>query len=92
MTNLFAYRATDPRDMKAQSDPVGFENDKWLSKIAHGASIIVAAWGIHGKYLSRDRQVIELLRSFQLRCLGKVEDGAPKHPLYLSASAKLIPV
>ena len=37
MTNIFAFRATDPRVMKAQADPVGPENDKWLTECAKGA-------------------------------------------------------
>lgn len=33
MTNLFAYRATDPRVMKAALDPIGFGNNRWLLRI-----------------------------------------------------------
>ena len=32
--NIFAFRATDPKNMRAQSDPVGPDNDMWLRKIA----------------------------------------------------------
>src|SRR5690242_6108456 len=47
MTNLFAYRATDPRVMKAFPYPVGPENDKWLVRCAREAGVVVAAWGNH---------------------------------------------
>lgn len=30
MTNIFAYRATDPNVMKAHPEPVGAENDHYL--------------------------------------------------------------
>jgi hypothetical protein len=30
VTNLFAFRATDPRQIKAVADPVGPENDRWI--------------------------------------------------------------
>ena len=30
MANLFAYRATNPSEMKAATDPVGVANDEWL--------------------------------------------------------------
>jgi hypothetical protein len=30
VTNIFAWRATDPRDMRAAPDPVGAENDRDL--------------------------------------------------------------
>ncbi len=37
MMNLFAYRTRDPFVMKAQEDPVGVENDKYLLQICSGA-------------------------------------------------------
>ncbi len=40
MANLFAYRATDPSEMKLQIDPVGAENDEWLVKLASGAGAV----------------------------------------------------
>jgi hypothetical protein len=30
MLNLFAYRATEPRDMKRAEDPVGPKNDRYI--------------------------------------------------------------
>lgn len=48
VTNLFAFRATLPSNMKSAKDPIGPENDK--SPIAHAkdARIVVAAWGCMG--------------------------------------------
>jgi hypothetical protein len=83
MTNLFAYRATDPDDMLAAADPVGPENDMWLARIAAGAGLVVAAWGNHGGFIERDRAVATLLP--QLMCLGITKTGAPRHPLYVKA-------
>lgn len=34
MTNLFAYRATQPEDMKRASDPIGNKNDETLILLA----------------------------------------------------------
>ena len=34
VTNLFAYRATVPSDMKASNEPIGTENDACLYKLA----------------------------------------------------------
>src|SRR5882724_4976365 len=34
MGNLFAFRATDPRAMKAEADAVGPDNDGWLRQLA----------------------------------------------------------
>lgn len=81
MTNLFAYRATLPRVMKAYSQPVGPENDLWLQRCAHESDVVVAAWGKEGPFRGRDREVLNLLAD--LRCLGTNNNGTPKHPLYL---------
>ena len=86
MTNIFAFRATDPRVMKTQADPVGPENDKWLTECAKGAGLIVAAWGAHGGHRARDKEVIKLVNN--IMCLGTTKDGYPRHPLYLPKTAK----
>ncbi|MFQ3247759.1 MAG: hypothetical protein ACI9SP_004418 [Arenicella sp.] len=88
MTNLFAYRATDPKDMKAQNDPIGANNDIWLNKLANDAGIVVAAWGNDGSYLSRSNMVVEMLPNLHYLKMNK--SGEPAHPLYLKAD--LIPV
>lgn len=94
MTNLFAFRATDPRAMKAAEDPVGPENDRWIRRVARGAALIVAAWGTHGEFLGRDRQVLALLRAVgrPVWCLGRTREGYPRHPLYVSGNAPLVPM
>jgi hypothetical protein len=86
MTNIFAFRATDPRVMKTQADPVGPENDKWLTECAKDAGLIVAAWGAHGGHRNRDEEVIKLVDN--IMCLGTTKDGYPRHPLYLPKTAK----
>jgi len=45
MTNLFGFRATLPKDMRAAPDPVGPDNDKWLLTSARRCGKVVAAWG-----------------------------------------------
>ncbi len=81
MANLFAFRATDPADMLAAADPVGPENDDWLVQLAHGASRVVAAWGVHGAHKARDTHVKE--RIPDMHYLRLTKDGHPGHPLYL---------
>ena len=89
MTNLFGYRATDPINMKKQKDPVGPDNDKWLVEVAESASLVVAAWGVHGVHNDRQRDVNYLLDD-HINChhLGLTKEGHPKHPLYLRADTK----
>lgn len=86
MTNLFAWRATDPRDMKAAADPVGPDNNGTLSAAYLNASLTVAAWGAHGTYLGRDAVVRRMLP--RLHYLRLTKDGHPGHPLYLPASLR----
>ncbi len=86
MTNIFAYRATDPDVMKAAQDPIGPGNDAWLTRIAAGAGLVVAAWGNHGAFIDREQAVVSLLP--RLTCLGTTKSGAPRHPLYVRAIAQ----
>jgi len=86
MTNLFAYRATEPSKMKAQKKPIGSENDVWLAKLAKQAGIVVAAWGNDGAFLNRSTVVKSMLPN--LHCLKMNKSGEPAHPLYLKADLK----
>jgi len=90
MTNLFAYRATDPNKMKAWPDPIGLHNDAWLIRVATDAGLVVAAWGNHGNHLSRAADVRRLIDG--MCCLGTTKQGEPKHPLYLSSNTKYRPL
>jgi hypothetical protein len=89
MGNLFAFRATNPRDMMAAEDPIGPENDAWLKELAAKAGIIIGAWGIHGAFLDRDKQVLESMPI--LRCLGITKAGLPRHPLYIRRDCVPVP-
>ena len=51
--NLFAFRATDPRKMKAQADPVGILNDKIILNYAKKAATVFVGWGSHGAHMGR---------------------------------------
>ena len=86
MSNIFAFRATDPKVMKREADPVGLENDEWLKDLARDAGISVAAWGTHGSHMGRGARVIEMIDD--LHYLDKTKAGHPKHPLYLPASLR----
>jgi hypothetical protein len=50
ITNLFAYRATDPDQMKAYAEPVGKDNDHHISEVAKASDMIVCAWGNDGAH------------------------------------------
>lgn len=85
VTNIFAWRNTDPRAMRAASDPVGPGNDAAIIERAEWANDVIAAWGTHGAHLDRGSVVADLLQNAQrpLFHLGLSKAGHPKHPLYL---------
>lgn len=88
--NIFAWRATDPRDMRAAQDPVGPGNDAAIIAAADWADTLVCAWGTHGEHLNRGPAVEVLLRQTgaPLTHLGLSKAGHPKHPLYISYSVQ----
>ncbi len=94
MTNIFAFRATDPRVMKAEANPIGCKNDETIIRLAEGAGVVVAAWGVHGDHLDRGGEVVYILEREgfkRLTCLRKTRDGHPSHPLYLPKTLTPIP-
>lgn len=88
VTNIFAFRATDPRVMRAQPDPVGPGNDTAILAAARAADRVIAAWGTHGAHLARGPDVARMLRAAgkPLYHLGLSKAGHPKHPLYIAYS------
>lgn len=89
VVNLFAFRATVPLDMMNAADPVGSENDKWLTDLAKAAGIIVAAWGNDGAYLDRSAAVKAMFSN--LHCIKLNKSGEPAHPLYLKGDLEPVP-
>ena len=86
ITNIFAWRDTDPKKMRAAADPVGVDNDTAIRTACTSADQVIAAWGTHGAHLERGAKVAKLLRLIDVPIfhLGLTKAGHPKHPLYLS--------
>ncbi len=88
VVNLFAYRATDPRELFAAErdgvDIVGPECSRYFTLLDD----VICAWGAQpGSVVERRvREVKGLLLAAPCRvfCLGCTKDGHPRHPLYLS--------
>ncbi len=96
LVNLYAYRATKPRELRQVDDPVGgYRNratiEQWLQDPS--TSFVVAGWGATrvdpDAVLAMQRLVREAGHSFV--CLGTTKSGAPRHPLYLKTEAPFIP-
>ena len=86
VTNIFAWRDTDPRNMKAAQSPIGPANDATILAAADWADVTICAWGTHGAYLGRGAQIEQILRQSgaSLMHLGLSKAGHPKHPLYIA--------
>jgi hypothetical protein len=89
VTNLFAYRATDPKDLKALLNTngglrmaVGEENASHLDREAKMAHAVVCAWGDNCSMLpGRAKDVTLMLRFFDLYCIRLSKTGNPVHPV-----------
>lgn len=86
ITNLFAWRATDPGALRGAADPVGPGNDAAIRAAALWADTVLAAWGVHGALHGRGEAVAGLLRASgrPLVHLGITQGGSPRHPLYVA--------
>lgn len=90
MLNAFGFRATDPKVMKEQEDPVGTDNDLYIKKIVLKADQVVCCWGNHAAHHDRSETLLSLLKSWNrpLHCLTLTKSNQPGHPLYLRKDAK----
>lgn len=94
MTNLFAFRATDPETMKAHPGPFGTSNyPNHVVPLAKKAGRVIAAWGKHGAHLGAAKCFLGIcdLDGITLQCFRKNKDGSPEHPLYQPANRQTIP-
>lgn len=99
VVNLFALRSTDPKALYKHADPVGPGNDAAIVEALSYVSLVMAAWGVHGKYSRRGADVMKLIENIEVRldvkyprppleCLGVSKDGFPRHPLYLPSTTE----
>lgn len=107
VVNLYAWRATDPRDLRTADDPVGPDNNAWLTWAARTTTPttataattattatgapIVAAWGAHADP-ERVRTVLGLTGMHRLTALAFTKSGQPRHPLYLPGHLTPVPL
>lgn len=94
VVNLFAYRATDPRDLRLAGWPVGSYNDTAIQDAAQDSAAICVAWGAvepRSRAEYRVQEVLPILRASgkAVQCLRVTRGGHPQHPLYLPAASRL---
>lgn len=91
--NLFALISTDPQRIYEHDDPIGKYNDSFIRNLIDDepeGSIVLCAWGNHGRLMNRDDEVVKLLPE-ELYSLGVNKTGTPRHPLHMAHSIKPIP-
>ena len=94
--NLMAGVATNPRDLARMQDPIGPRNGGAILEGILFADVYIAAWGVPkgGEAVERifEKQAREVIDLVDWQCFGVTKDGYPRHPLYLPASTKLVPL
>lgn len=83
VVNLFAWRATKPRELRVASDPVGSENDSHIGAAVIDADLVVCAWGNEKPSLVSSRAFYvarKLLAGVDLHVIGTTKHGCPLHP------------
>lgn len=93
--NLFAYRATDPKQLiaegKAGTNVEGLENDGYLENMIRFADQVVVAWGTKGTFQSRAQRFAQKFADVKpLWALRVTKDGHPEHPLYIPYDTQLV--
>jgi len=93
VVNIFAFRATNPKDLKLAKDPEGPGNKLAMTNAIEWADQVLAAWGAHGDHLDQGNTIAALLKAQDtpLAHLGLTQMGHPRHPLYVSYSQDPIP-
>ncbi len=91
VVNLYAYRATDPDDLRRAGYPVGPDNDAHIAEAALASAAVCVAWGANTAGLLRSGEVLPMLRGLGVEplCLRITRSGHPQHPLYLPSDSKL---
>ncbi len=93
VTNVFAYRSTDVKQIYKIDDPVGPDNDFYLEQTFGMCKdgLVVVAFGNNGNHLSRNL-VVETLATIagaDLYCLRTTKYDLPEHPLYIPLNTEL---
>ena len=84
ISNLFAWRETNPAQLRKRRWPEGPDNMAQLEEAADWADDILAAWGVHGAHRDQARKVADAIsgKGQTFLALGVTKHGHPRHPLY----------
>ncbi len=92
VVNLFAFRATDPKQLLTALDPVGPLNKVYLRSICTD-ELVLFAWGNGALKVPQVTRMIRVVQQASGKglCLGRTKLGAPRHPLRMSHDTTLYP-
>lgn len=104
VANCFAFRATDPKELRAVPDPYGPENDEALLRLG-GCLVgrIVVAWGVNCRWgrgrtkIKGDTRALVTMqgahpvRHKKIVALRVTKGGYPQHPLYVPYAVEPVP-
>lgn len=92
VVNVFAYRATNPKELLNVIDPIGPDNYKYIKNAVANAGIVIAAWGATSvKNRQAYKDAINTIKNAGIEkifCLGTTYSGCPRHPLYVRGDTK----
>jgi hypothetical protein len=91
VVNVWAYRATSPKDLHRNRSAYEPENIEWVKKTVRGKHVVVA-WGNNiSRGPAYQHIKMALWHAKSARCLGTTKSGEPRHPLMLRADTPLEP-
>lgn len=89
VVNLYAFRSTDPKGLKATDDPIGPQNREHILTLIQNkdnkVDRVVYAWGNGEKEPEWLREIVT-----EPYCIALSKKGIPKHPLYLKGDSQPI--
>lgn len=96
VVNLWAFRATEPADLRLAGFPIGPENDFFIElAVTFAQGPVICAWGSNPRSMrqtARAQQVLDLIRGAgRTPMTWRISvKGDPWHPLYIPYDAQLV--
>lgn len=78
VVNLYAFRSTNPKELKNIEDPIGKDNIFHIKSLIGLVEKVIYAWGNNKKEPSWLGDIVHTPY-----CIDISKNGIPKHPLYL---------
>lgn len=98
VVNLFAYRATDPNDLRAAGYPIGPANADHVQTVVNTYQEVLCAWGGNADCHKGRIAIKELWHAFDrtawannLSALKIGKKNCPYHPLYVPYATQRVP-